>query len=254
MFFDSHCHLTHERLSAELEGLLARAGDAGVTRLVTIASDEEDAERAAEMASAHEALFSSAGVHPHQAEKATDAAMRRVAVLAERPEVVAIGETGLDFHYDNAPRRRQRDAFEAHLELAANLDLPVVVHSRDADDDTAAILREFSSHVRGVLHCFAGGAGLLETAIDVDWYVSFSGLVTFSNYAGADLVPEVPEDRILVETDSPYLAPVPHRGHTNEPAFVRHVVEEVGRLRDWSLEEAGRVTSRNAMEFYALPA
>lgn len=253
MLFDSHCHLTDERLIDEAEQVVARAREAGVARMVTIGADPADMEAAVELASRLDGVWASVGVHPHVADRAGADVFDRIVELAGREEVVALGETGLDYYYDNAPRDAQRRAFARHLELGAELELPVVVHSRSADEDTAAMLREAGRSVRGVLHCFAGGRELLEAALDAGWFVSFSGLVTFKNYEGEALVRAVPAERLLIETDSPYLAPVPKRGRRNEPAYVRHVAEGVARLRGERFEVVAETTARNAACFYALP-
>ncbi|MFO7260440.1 MAG: TatD family hydrolase [bacterium] len=252
MFFDSHCHLTDARLVAEASVVVERARAAGVTGVVTVASDAEDAVRAVELAEALPGVWATAGIHPHMAAAADEAAWERIAELAGQGRVVALGETGLDYHYDHSPRPVQRQAFVRHIELAREFGLPLVVHSRSADEDTAAIIREAGRDVSGVLHCFAGGAALLEAGLEAGWMVSFSGLVTFRNYDGAALVRTVPADRLLVETDAPYLAPVPHRGRRNEPAFVRHVAEGVALLRGEAVEEVAAYTTRNARAFYRL--
>ncbi|HUH14034.1 MAG TPA: TatD family hydrolase [Longimicrobiales bacterium] len=249
--FDSHCHLTDEKLWPEVGRIIARARRAGVGAMVSIASDLEDAERAIDLARAHEGVWCTAGVHPHRAERWSPDALARLRELAEDEWVVALGETGLDYHYDNAPRQRQRDAFAAQLALAGELGLPVVVHSRDADADTAAMLADHPA-ARGVLHCFAAGEALLERGLELGWLASFSGLVTFPRFEGRALVARVPADRLLVETDSPYLAPVPHRGRTNEPAFVAHVAAEVAALRGVAAQEIATLTWENAHRFYQL--
>jgi len=219
---------------------------------VTIASDAEDAVRAVALAEALPGVWATAGIHPHVAAAADEAALERIVELAGQGKVVALGETGLDYHYDHSPRDAQRRVFTRHVSLARELGLPLVVHSREADEDTAAIIREAGSEVTGVLHCFAGGAALLEAGLEAGWMISFSGLVTFRNYDGADLLRAVPADRLLVETDAPYLAPVPHRGRRNEPAFVRHVVEGVAALRGEAVEAVAAYTTRNARAFYRL--
>lgn len=252
MLFDSHCHLTDERLAAEVDDVVARAREASVERLVTVASDPEDAEQACRLAGRFPGLWATAGVHPHCADRADAGAFARIRELIERPEIVALGETGLDYHYDNAPRDVQRRAVGRHLELAAEVDLPLVVHSRSADADTVAVIREAAGSVRGVLHCFAGGPALFEAALDAGWYISFSGLVTFPGFDVAELAAAVPSDRLLIETDSPYLAPVPKRGRRNEPAFVEYVADAVARLRGESAESVAQATTRNACAFYRL--
>jgi TatD DNase family protein len=251
MYFDSHCHLTDQRLAGDSDAVVARARAAGVSAMVTIASDEQDAVEALRLATAL-GLHSTAGIHPHQADR-PDQAFQKIRELAEDPRVVAVGETGLDYHYDHAPRARQRELFIRHLELGAATGLPVVVHSRDADEDTAAIIREAPRGVSGVLHCFAGGRNLFETAVTVGWYISFSGLITFPRYENADLVTATPSDRLLIETDSPYLAPVPYRGRRNEPAYVVDVARRAAELRGDTLHQVAAQTSRNARAFYSLP-
>jgi TatD DNase family protein len=249
---DTHAHLTDPRLAEDLREVLERARDADVGWTVTIASHVEDAEEAVGLVDRVEGVFATAGIHPHAAETADEAAYRRIRELATHPKVIAIGETGLDYHYDNAPRDVQRSVFERHLSLAAELDLPVVVHAREADEDVRAIMRN-AGWSRGVLHCFSGGATLLDEALELGWYVSFAGMITFPKWDGADLLRAVPLDRLLVETDSPYLAPVPHRGKRNEPAFVRLVADRAAALRGEDGESLIAATTRNAAHFYGLP-
>lgn len=251
--FDSHAHLTDPRLREETAQVLERARDAGVLAVVTVASDLDDAEAACALASAYDGVWATAGVHPHAAGQADPSTSARLRELLDRAHVVAVGETGLDYHYENAPRAAQRAAFESQLALAAELGLPAVVHSRDADEDTAEML-EAHPGARGVLHCFAGGQELLERGLAAGWSVSFSGLVTFPGFHGRELVPRVPADRLLVETDSPYLAPVPRRGRRNEPANVAHVAAEVASLRREELADVAAITWANARRFYGLEA
>ncbi len=251
--FDSHCHLTDGRFDEDRAAVLAAALSAGVTRMVTVASDLADARAAAELAGGHPGLWSTAGVHPHEVSEAGDADLPGVRELAAtRSEVVAIGETGLDYFYDHSPRDLQRRWFEAHIEVAAGLDLPIVIHSREAEDDTIAVLRNAPESVRKVLHCFTGSMKLLEVGLEEGCYVSFAGIITFSKFDGQDAVRAVPEDRLLAETDAPYLAPVPRRGKRNEPAFVTHVVAALADIRGEGLEEVAELTAENAKRFYAL--
>lgn len=252
-YFDSHCHLTAGAFADDLKDVLRRARDAGVHEAVTIASDLADARRALDLAGVHEGLWCTAGVHPHEAGAAGPGDLDALRELAARePAVVAVGETGLDFHYDHSPRTAQRELFEAHLALGAELGLPVVVHAREADGDVAEALAGMPAGTLGVLHCFTGGARAFERAMEAGWYVSFSGIASFKSFEAIDLLREVPEDRLLVETDAPYLAPVPHRGRRNEPAFVVDVAVAVGRHLGLEGEEVGRLTAANARRFYGV--
>lgn len=251
--FDSHCHLTDRRFHGEVEEVLARARDAGVTRVTTIASDARDAEAALELARSHEGIHCTAGVHPHAAAEAVEGDLERIESLLRTEDlVVAVGETGLDFHYDNSPREVQRRLFRWHLELGAELSLPVVVHSRSADEDTEALLRDLGGAVTGVLHCYTGGPSLMDTALELGWYVSFTGIASFGSFGGEAQVRDVPRERLMVETDAPYLAPVPRRGKRNEPAFVRYVAEALARIRDEEVGDLAAYTARNALRFYGL--
>jgi TatD DNase family protein len=250
--FDSHCHLTDSRFADDLDDVLARAWAAGLEGIITIASDAADADAALALARRDTRIRSTAGVHPHAAAAATEADRQHIRTLVRLPEVVAIGETGLDYHYDNSPRDAQRTLFDWHLALAAETGLPVVVHSRSADDDLAAMIRD--AGVPGVLHCFSGGPRLLDTALDAGWFVSFAGMVTFRNFDGAGLLRAVPRDRLLVETDAPYLAPVPHRGRRNEPVFVMETCRAVARLRGEDPLETAASTAANTRRFYGLAA
>jgi TatD DNase family protein len=249
--FDSHCHLTDAKFADDLDDALARAWAAGVSGMTTIASDVDDARAALALARTDRRIWCSAGIHPHVAQNARASDFTAITALAAEPEVVAIGETGLDFHYDNSPRDVQLRVFERQLAIAADTGLPVIVHSRSADEDTAAMLRG-AAGVCGVLHCFAGGRRLLDAAIERDWYVSFAGLITFRNFADADLLRAVPQDRLLLETDSPYLAPVPHRGRRNEPAFIIETCRTAARLRDVTPWNLAALVTANARRFYGL--
>jgi TatD DNase family protein len=251
--FDSHCHLTDGRFDDDRAAVVVAACDAGVRHMVTIASNLEDSLVAVEVAAAHPDVWCTAGVHPHEVADAVASDLEGIRELASaRSEVVAIGETGLDFFYDHSPRDLQRHWFEAQLQLAHELGLPLVIHTREAEDDTIAILRDAPAATRMVLHCFTGSMRLLEAGLDMGCYVSFSGIVTFAKFDGHEAVRAVPPDRILAETDSPYLAPVPHRGKRNEPAFVGRVVKALADIRGVSVEEVASVTTANANRFYAL--
>lgn len=251
--FDSHCHLTDEKFAGEIDDMIARARAADVRGMVTIASDLDDAAAGAELAASYTDVWCTAGVHPHGAAAAPEDWEERLRQLAGGPRCVAIGEAGLDFFYDTAPRDVQRAIFERQLALAAELDLPIVVHSRDADEDTAAMVRA-ATGTRGVLHCFGGDDALLDAALEAGWSISFSGLITFKGYAGAALVARVPEASLLAETDSPYLAPVPHRGKRNEPAFIAAVCDTIAGFRNEPAQSVRAITEANARAFYRISA
>ncbi len=249
--FDAHCHLTAEAYVSDLDAVLERARAAGVDGIATISSNAPDAEAACRLAEGHADVWCSVGIHPHEASTVA-ADFERIVELCGRPRVVAIGETGLDYHYDNAPRDAQRTAFERHLALAEERRLPIVVHSRSAERDTQAMIVAAGRGVTGVLHCFSGDEALLETALELDWYVSFAGVVTFRKFDGAALLRRVPDARLLVETDGPYLAPVPYRGRRNEPAWLRETIGAVAALRGADAMSVAGMTAANARTFYGI--
>ncbi|MDB4882643.1 MAG: hydrolase, TatD family [Gemmatimonadetes bacterium] len=253
-FIDSHVHLADPAFDPDRGEVIERARLVGAAALVCIGESLGAAARAGELAAAHPGFcFHTAGVHPHDAldfepERDLDGIRREVARGA-----VAIGECGLDYHYDHSPRERQRAAFAAQLALASELARPVVVHTREAEDDTRAMVTEAGvAGVVGVLHCYTGSAALAEAAIAVGWYVSFSGIVTFKKWTDDDLLRLVPDDRLLVESDGPYLAPVPHRGKRNEPAWVTFTVARVAAARSVSASVMGATTAANARRFFGL--
>ena len=251
-FADSHCHLTDRAFRADRTAVLGRARDAGVRRIVTIASDAADARAALDLARGHDGLWCTAGIHPHEVNGAPDGGgLGAVRDLAGHPRCTAIGETGLDYHYDNAPRDAQRRSFARHVQLAAELGLPLVVHSRAAEADTAAVIRESAGRVTGVLHCFTGSGELLALAMEAGWFVSFTGIATFGSF-DPGLARDVPSDRYMIETDAPYLAPVPRRGRRNEPAFVPHIAQALARIRGEPLERVAADTWANTARFYGL--
>lgn len=248
---DSHTHLTDGRLLPDVEGVVERARAAGVRAMVTVGTHREDWTAAVSVAERFPEVYAAVGVHPHGAGQADEEAFAALRDLAAHPKVVAVGETGLDYHYDNAPRDVQRRAFLRHLELARETGLPVVVHARSADDDVRDILAD-AAGVTGVLHCFSSGRALLERALEAGWYAGFSGMITFKKYEDADLVRLVPADRILVETDAPYLAPVPYRGKTNEPAFVTRTAAAAAAIRGEDPAGFAAATVRNTRAFYGI--
>ena len=251
-FADSHCHLTDRAFRGDRAAVFARAQEAGVRRIVPIASDAADSRAALALARAHDQVWCTAGIHPHSVNGSPNGGdLGNVRDLARHPRCAAIGETGLDYYYDNAPRDAQRRSFARHMELASELDLPVVVHSREAVADTMAVIRESADRVTGVLHCFTGPADLLALALEAGWYISFTGIATFKSFDAA-LARDVPRDRYMIETDAPYLAPVPKRGRRNEPAFVPHVAAALARIRGETLEQVAADCWANTGRFYGL--
>ena len=253
-FVDSHAHLADPAFDADREDVITRARQTGALAIVCIGESLAAAGRAAEVAKAHPGFcYYTAGVHPHDAadfEKGRDDEAIR-AYLASG--AVAIGECGLDFHYDHSPRDRQISAFGAQLALARELGAPVVVHTREAEGDTTAMLRDAAADgVRGVLHCYTGSATLAEVALEGGWYVSFSGIVTFRKWTDEALLRLVPADRLLVESDAPYLAPVPHRGKRNEPAWVSLTVARLAAVRGVDASGLGAIMAGNAKRLFGL--
>ena len=251
MLIDSHCHLADPAYDPDRSLVLERAWAAGVRRVVVIGETRASAERALELARAEPRLATTAGIHPHTAGEWDAVADKWLRVMVCDPRVVAVGETGLDYHYDHAPRATQRLAFEAQLAVAADCGKPAVIHARDADDEVAAILADHTN-VTVILHSFSSGMGLLRAGLVHRHYVSFSGMVTFKNWRLDEAIRETPLDRLLVETDGPYLAPVPHRGKRNEPAFVRHVAERIAVVRGLPFEEVIAATAENAERVFQL--
>ncbi len=254
---DSHCHIDMPQFDADREQAVARARAAGVETMLVVGGMDEDAGhlRALKVAEAF-SLPASSGVHPHEARLATPATYDELRGLAREGRIVAVGEIGLDFHYDHSPREVQRDVFRAQVRLAREVGLPVIVHTREADAETAALLEEEGAgETGGVIHCFTGGHDLARRALALGFYVSFSGIVAFSR---AETIQEVartvPLDRMLVETDSPFLAPPPHRGKRNEPAFVVEVARKVAALRGQTVEEVGRAAAANFRALFRVEA
>jgi TatD DNase family protein len=249
---DSHSHLADEIFAADLDAVIARARDAGVrgTLCILDAASDEEAAQARSLRARWEAVRFATGIHPHHAGRYAEAPEEAVRVvsasMAAHPEVRALGEMGLDYHYDFAPREVQQAVFAAQVELAGERDLPIVIHTREADADTLAILRGASRPARGVLHCFTGDAALATAALDLGFHLSFSGIVTFPKAQSLrDIAASMPPDRLLIETDSPFLAPVPHRGKRNEPAWVSRVLDVLAGVRGVSPETLAEQSTAN---------
>jgi TatD DNase family protein len=258
-FIDSHCHIDGPEYDDDREAVTDRAREAGVTTMLNVGTGDPTSgafERAVELAEHNENIYAAIGVHPHDAKLFDDAAETRLTDLVKQSsKVIAWGEIGLDYHYDHSPRDVQLEVFRRQLRIARSLDLPVVIHSREADDDTINILRdELSGHRRaGVLHCFGGSLQMARDAIDLGFYISFAGNLTFKKAEDLrDIARQLPLDRLLIETDCPYLTPVPYRGKRNEPARVVETAGCLAGLHGKELEEIGRITSENFMQLFAL--
>jgi TatD DNase family protein len=248
MLVDSHCHLDFPDFAAELDAVVGRAREAGIGRMVTISTRVKRHDRVRAVAERFDDVFCSIGTHPHHAHEELDIGTAELVKRAQHPKVVAIGEAGLDYHYDNSPREAQAQGFRAHIAAARETKLPLVIHSREADDDMARILEEESGKgaFPAVLHCFTGGRDLAMCAVALGHYVSFTGILTFKNSQSLrDIAAELPANRILVETDAPYLAPGPYRGKRCEPAFVVETAKVLAQARGVSQDEIARQTTEN---------
>ena len=249
---DAHCHLTYEQF-ADIEAVIRRSIDAGVTGWITIGTDVEESAKAIELAGRFENMFATVAIHPHEAKSADQSTIARIKELAKNKKVVAIGETGLDYHYEFSTREQQRDSFIRHLEIAAELRLPVVIHSREAFDDTLKIL-ESQDAKKVVFHCFSGSLEQAKVVLERGWYISLTGVVTFKNAEKTrEVAKYVPLDRLMIETDAPYLSPEPmRRQKVNEPALLVHTARFIAELRGMeSADFANQVTS-TAKRFFSL--
>ena len=254
MLIDSHCHLDFPELAGDEEGVLARARTAGVGGMLTIGTRLDQFERVRAIAERHGNIWCSVGVHPHEAKEEGQRTPDRLIEATHHPKVVGIGETGLDFYYEHSPRDEQAESFRAHIAASRHTGLPLIVHTRDADRETIDILEEEAGKgaFPGLIHCFTSGPEVARCALALGFYISISGIVTFK--AAEDLrgiVRDIPLDRLLVETDSPYLAPVPKRGKTNEPAYVAHTAAKVAELKGVSVAELEAATTTNFFRLFA---
>lgn len=246
VLIDTHCHLEMSAFDPDRSEVIERAKRAGVAAMITIGSDYESNFNAVKIAEGNDGIYAAVGIHPHDASAYNDEIHGRISDLCKRPKVVAVGETGLDYHYDRSPRDKQREVFKRHLALALDMNLPAVIHSRESEEDTMLIIRD-SGLRRGVLHCFSGDIKMAEDAIGMGLYISIAGPVTFKKSSPLrDVVKIIPDDRLLIETDAPYLTPVPFRGGRNEPAYVVHTARAVAEIRGIALEDVARMTTLNA--------
>lgn len=251
---NSHCHLDFPALAQDRAGVLARARDAGVVRMLTISTRVDAFDKIAAIAESEPDVFCTVGTHPHSAHEERERSPQELAALAAHPKCIGVGETGLDYHYDRAPRDVARRVFRNHIEAARLSGLPLIIHTRDADEDMAAILSEEMGKgaFKALLHCFTSSRQLAEQALALGLYISFSGVVTFKNSDGLrKIAADAPLDRLLIETDAPFLAPTPFRGKTNEPAYVRETAKTLADVKGLPLEDIAAATSANFQRLFA---
>lgn len=254
MFFDTHTHLNVRQFADDHIEVLERALGAGVTHMVMVGFDDETIPKALELAEAYEHVYAAVGWHPVDAIDCTDEKLDWIEELASHEKVVAIGETGLDYHWDKSPRDIQKNVFRKQIELAKRVDLPIIIHNRNATDDCYQILQEAGADsVGGIMHCFSDEAPYVEQFLDLNFYISLGGPVTFKNaIAPKEVAKIVPLDRLLIETDAPFLAPHPYRGKRNEPAYVKLVAEAIAELRGITIDEVAQATMNNAYRLFRL--
>ena len=253
MLVDSHCHLNYKGLVEDQSGAIARAKAAGVSLMLNISTREREWDDVIAVAQADPAVWATVGIHPHEADSHAGVDAARLVAAAQHPRVVGIGETGLDYYYDHSDRGRQQACFREHIAAARETGLPLIVHTRDAEEDSAAILTEEMGKgaFRGIIHCFTASADFARIALDLGFLISLSGIVTFKNASDLqEIAKTIPEDRLLVETDAPFLAPVPHRGRPCEPAYVADTARFVAGLRGVTFEHLAETTSRNFLNLF----
>ncbi|HOA39975.1 MAG TPA: TatD family hydrolase [Halanaerobiales bacterium] len=254
LLIDTHAHLDSSRFNKDRAEVIKNARDTGVSYIVNIGADLKSSRYSVKLAREYPFIFATVGIHPHDAISLDANVLAELEKLAGEEKVVAIGEIGLDYYYDHSPRDIQRAAFIDQLVLAKKLNLPIVVHSREAEEDTISILKEhYRQGGTGILHCFSGSLKMAREALELGFYLAFGGIVTFKNAGGLlEVLEELPLDRILLETDCPYLSPVPYRGKRNEPAYLPYVAEKIGEIKGVSLEEVAEITTANAIRVYNL--
>ena len=252
---DSHAHLDYPKIVEQLDEVIKRAGDAGVKKIIAIGVKLSKSSDVQSIAEHYENVFFSAGIHPHEATSELDACnLEAIVKAATHPKCVAIGESGLDYFYDHAPRQAQQDSFRVQIEAARKLNVPIIIHSRDADEDMASIIEEefIKAPFKGVLHCFSSGEALAMRAIDIGFFISFSGILTFPRSTQLrEIASKIPLDRVLVETDAPFLAPAPFRGKTNEPAFTVYTLKILSEALSKPVDEMAKLTYENTLRLFS---
>lgn len=250
---DTHTHLDFDQYDGDRKNVILRAKENNVKAMITIGIDLETSKRSIEIAQQHSNIFAAVGIHPHDAAKATQEDINELETLIEHPAVVAIGEVGLDFYHNLSPRDVQRKMLRMFLDWALTKEYPLIIHTREADDEILHIIREKSrTGWHGVFHCFSGDVKMAEQVLELGFHISFTGNVTFKNSKSVHVMKTVPLEKLMIETDSPFMAPVPHRGKRNEPAFVNHVAQKIATVKEIETDEVARVTSQNAINLFGL--
>lgn len=254
MLFDTHVHLNARQFAEDRDEVIKRAEEAGVSKMVVVGFDEETIPLAMELAETYDHIYAAVGWHPVSAINYEDKHLDWIKSLSDHPKVVAIGEMGLDYHWDTSPKAKQEEVFRKQIRLAKELDMPIIIHNRKATDDVIRILQEEeASEVGGIMHCYSATVAEVEACLEMNFYISLAGPVTFKNAQEPKEVAKIiPLDRLLIETDAPYLAPHPYRGKRNEPAYVKLVAEEIATLREMTYEEVCEITMRNACDVYRI--
>ncbi|XQY91960.1 TatD family hydrolase [Metabacillus sp. HB246100] len=254
MLFDTHAHLNAIQYNEDLQEVINRAIAEKVTRIVVVGFDRETITRAMELTEEYDMIYAAVGWHPVDAIDMTDDDLKWIKELASHPKVVAIGEMGLDYYWDKSPKEIQKEVFRKQIQLAKEVKLPIIIHNRDATEDVVAILKdEGASEVGGIMHCFTGSIEVAKQCMDMNFYLSFGGPVTFKNAKKPkEVAKDIPLDRLLIETDCPYLTPHPYRGKRNEPSYVKYVAEQIAELRGMSFEEIAEKTSDNANKVFGI--
>lgn len=252
MFFDTHAHLDDKAFDEDRDELIASFADVGVTRVLNASCSLPSSYETVKLCKKYDFIYGACGIHPDAAESVTEETLLEIRRLLGEERIVAVGETGLDYYYDDVPREAQKKAFESQAALAAELSLPIIVHDREAHRDTLDILRQFPN-IRAVYHCFSGSVEYAREIVKLGFYLSFGGAVTFKNARCApEVIKALPRERIMLETDCPYMAPVPYRGKRNHPGFVPHIAAKIAEMWETTPEEVGRITTENALKFFRI--
>lgn len=254
MLFDTHAHLDDKRFDDDRDELIRGLPERGVSRVITPGIDVDSSKKCVDLADKYDIVYAGVGIHPHEASKLEDNYLDQLRTMAQNKKVVAIGEIGLDYYYDFSPRDIQKQRFIEQIELAAELKLPIIIHNRDSHEDMLNILREHKNLINGgVMHCFSGSWEMAKIVLDLGLYISLAGPVTFKNAKKpVEVANNIPLDRLLIETDSPYLTPVPYRGKRNDPGHVALVAEKIAEIRGITVEEVGRITTENALNLFKI--